>query len=73
VCHKVLFGDVKSQFLNRFFLYFSFANPGDEYFANLIDYEARKVKERRAYEEAKTGRYHHPGFIKREYLVLRHI
>jgi hypothetical protein len=45
---------------------FFLPKAGDEYFANLIDYEARKVKERRAYEEVKSGRYHHPGFIKRK-------
>lgn len=30
---------------------------------NIIDFESRKVKERRAHEEVKSGRYRQPNFI----------
>lgn len=32
---------------------------------HIIDYEARRVKERRAHEEILSGRYRHPAFISR--------
>lgn len=30
---------------------------------NIIDFESRKVKERRALDEVSTGRYRHPNFV----------
>lgn len=30
---------------------------------NIIDFESRKVKERRAHDELSTGKYRHPNFI----------
>lgn len=30
---------------------------------NIIDFESRKVKERRAHDEVSTGRYRHPNFV----------
>ncbi|XP_055299700.1 uncharacterized protein KIAA0513 isoform X2 [Sitodiplosis mosellana] len=32
---------------------------------NIIDFESRKVKERRAHDEVSTGKYRHPNFIAR--------
>jgi hypothetical protein len=32
---------------------------------HIIDYELRRVKERRAHEEVLSGRYRHPAFIAR--------
>lgn len=32
---------------------------------HIIDYELRRVKERRAHEEVLSGRYRHPAFISR--------
>lgn len=32
---------------------------------NVIDFESRKVKERRAHDEVSTGKYRHPNFIAR--------
>lgn len=34
---------------------------------NIIDFEARKVKERRAHDEVSSGKYRHPNFIARKY------
>lgn len=30
---------------------------------SLIDFESRKVKERRAYDEVSSGKYRHPNFV----------
>lgn len=30
---------------------------------NVVDFESRKVKERRAHDEVSTGKYRHPNFI----------
>lgn len=30
---------------------------------NIIDFDSRKVKERRAHDEVSTGKYRHPNFI----------
>lgn len=35
---------------------------------NIIDFESRKVKERRAHDEVSSGKYRHPNFIARKYL-----
>lgn len=34
---------------------------------NIIDFESRKVKERRAQDEVSTGKYRHPNFITRNF------
>lgn len=34
---------------------------------NIIDFESRKVKERRAQDEVSTGKYRHPNFITRKF------
>lgn len=44
---------------NGIFL-FSFVVSLDE---NIIDFESRKVKEKRAQDEVLTGKYRHPNFI----------
>jgi hypothetical protein len=40
---------------------------------HIIDYELRRVKERRAHEEILSGRYRQPAFIARKYGTLTYI
>lgn len=36
----------------------------------MIEFEARKLKERRAHEEIRSGRYRHPDIITSEFIVM---
>lgn len=38
-----------------------------EFDSDLIDFEARRIKERRAHEELISGRYRQPAFISSKY------
>lgn len=68
-------GSEKLQFLcviSRITELFSFANwqtlrfVDDSLDENIIDFESRKVKERRAYEEVLSGKYRQPNLIASE-------
>lgn len=37
---------------------------------SLIDFESRKVKERRAYDEVSSGKYRHPNFVTSKYFEV---
>lgn len=51
-----------------FFLFLECLASLDEH---IIDFESRKVKERRAHDEVSTGKYRHPNFIARKYRIFQ--